>query len=438
MRLKRQCHWFEYRLRNWFRALVMLSAVSVSEHSSAIAPPSISDSSLANFPIIVVASWPQAKIQRHDDIQGNVARHIEAFTDLKVDRVVKGDVTTANHRLKISWGISWNADGKFLNSGTSTLVLGDVADVTKPNLWFLVRDRSWESTDKTEYLTLLALRAIQPLALEEYFQVIRSPNPDAGLKNLLASRDEIVLRRTMRFACGEILPWPNDSGYERRYRGPADLTARLPDQIESVARIIDGTDHDDLRPLAVSVYADLAGARGLELVRRLLNDRDVNVRLTVVGVLARSKDKASAPGFAAALHKSGDASLTASVIEALRVWHEVEVVPALIRFLENDEVGALQGKAATSAARARSALHEITGVSFPYDVEKSSHAWNQAKDIADRVERRTALSASCRTRDFWKSQSKRLIVQRLETARLREKRCTPCAACGGDRGSSRR
>jgi hypothetical protein len=131
---------------------------AMAEGSWAIAPQFVSDEELAAYPIVVVGKWEKGPFKanhRYEDRgEQKVITAIESFTALNVLRVIKGDVKPGVHMLKRGWGIAWAADGGWVTSGTSTELLGDVKNVTQPNIWFLQKARSWDESDKTEYLSV--------------------------------------------------------------------------------------------------------------------------------------------------------------------------------------------------------------------------------------------------------------------------------------------
>lgn len=147
----------------------------------AIAPGYVSDNALAEYPIIVVAKWDKAPITAHHRYEGDkdfgkVITRIEAYTRLNILAVVKGKVEPGEHDLMVNGGITWLEDGTFVNSGTSTQLVGDVDDVTKPSMWFLRRTCSWDDKRKDEYLTAGNYREVQPLELKDFYVALGSRN----------------------------------------------------------------------------------------------------------------------------------------------------------------------------------------------------------------------------------------------------------------------
>src|SRR2546422_11482936 len=119
--------------------LCAVVALAVSTNSSAIAPAYVSDEALARYPVIVVAKWEKAEFKRHHRYEGtNMVTAIESFTELNVLRVIKGDLKPgAAQKVMVGWGIAWSKDGRWVSSGTSTEMPGDVKSVTEPNIWFV-------------------------------------------------------------------------------------------------------------------------------------------------------------------------------------------------------------------------------------------------------------------------------------------------------------
>lgn len=128
---------------------LILSFILMGAHTvSGIAPNFISDAELAQSPVIVVGQWENAPFTSHnkyrDDFGSDqVIADSEAYTKLRILRVIKGsDLKPGEHHLMTGLGISWSEDGAWVSSGTSTELLGDVGNITQPNLWFLKKSRS--------------------------------------------------------------------------------------------------------------------------------------------------------------------------------------------------------------------------------------------------------------------------------------------------------
>ena len=150
-----------------FLTAFVVLALLATQDAWAIVPNYVSDDELAKYPVIVVAKWDKAPWVPHHKYQMKGIVQIESYTRLKILSVIQGKVEPGEVDLKMDWGITWQKDGTFVNSGTSTQLVGDVDDVTKPCLWFLKRTRSWDESRKEEYLTAGNYRAVQPLELKE-------------------------------------------------------------------------------------------------------------------------------------------------------------------------------------------------------------------------------------------------------------------------------
>ena len=271
----------------WFIALCAVPSVSW-----AIAPPSISDEELARYPIIVVAKWDKTSFRAHyrystNSERGKVITAFESYTELNVLRVIKGPMEPGVRMLKIGYGVSWSTNGDQVTSGTSTLLLGEVDTVAEPNLWFLKTSTSWDANDATNYLTLDYYRAIQPLVLEKYFAALPGGKPEAEVRALLASTNATAVSRGLSYACGGDWPWPNDSEFNRLITGSAPLAKKRVEYADAIEAPLKRGIPKETRPCAVVVYADLAGAKGVPFLRRLLQHEDPGVALP----------KHSPPGF---------------------------------------------------------------------------------------------------------------------------------------------
>ena len=99
--------------------------------AQAIAPRYVADDELATYPIIVVAKWDKAPAKSHnkyaeDKDLGEVVLKSEVYTRLNILAAVKGGIEPGEHELLMNWGITWQEDGTYVNSGTSSEMSGDV------------------------------------------------------------------------------------------------------------------------------------------------------------------------------------------------------------------------------------------------------------------------------------------------------------------------
>ena len=363
-----------------------------------MAPPYVSDEQLAGSQIIVVAKWEKSRFEPHcktvnDPSLGTVVQESEAYTKLHILRIVKGDVVAkGDQTLMVGFGISWSDDGQYLNSGTSTELMGDVQDVTKLNLWFLSKARSWDESRTNEYLSCNNYRQIQPLELEDYFQALGSARPETEVPRLLASHNPEVALRVLRYISGDIWPWPYDpSPFLGSYDNPEKRGRVLNKEADRVWGVVAGGS-GEIRPYALSVFADLQGRDSLDKIRTLLKDKDPQVRGMAIGILAGFKDEASLPEFQRAIQGVDDGRLACKLIERLQLWDDERVVPALITFLQNGQFAYQYGDdIGIPALKARQALQRITGHVFPLDVAKSEEAWIKASQMKDVTKRKAML-----------------------------------------------
>jgi hypothetical protein len=369
--------------------LLFLWLTASSAH--AIAPGYETDGDLAHYPYIVLAQWDKAAMRPHELIRGNVLEKFECFTELNILRVIKGDIKPGRHGLIFGFGIGWQEDGTGLSSGTSTEIPGDVDNVRQPNIWFLNRSRSWDATDRTEYLQVPHYRAIQPASLETYFIALSSARPEQLVPGLLSSDNPEIVRRVLNYICGEILPWPYEPAGWDRYSHPTKRERLLKDQASSLRKYLSGYMREH-RHLAAAVYAELSGKDGVEFIRTLLADRDPKVRAVAIGILIRNKDEETLPKLGAAIEGLQDTHLACSIAREAALWGDVRLVPLLIPLLEDDSDGGRIGKdVRVPALKARDALHDITGCWFPFGIAQSRQSWIEVASLGNQKDMRRQL-----------------------------------------------
>ena len=243
-------------------------------------------------------------------------------------------------------------------------------------------------------------RAIQPLGLEQYYAALDTRRPASQVSKLLTSDAPEVVRRVLHYLSGWVFPWPHSRrGLPDRWvpDAPSERGTVHRDQAEAVKAAM-GAMPDKVRPLAVGVYADLAGAEDIEFLRASLDDRDTLVRGVAAGWLMRRKDAASIPrmrGVSADLPGAAlvdDVCPACEVVEAMEHWGDEGLAPALIQFLGNGKLVRERGShPGISAIMARDALHAVTGHWFPFSVEESEDAWSQVESIPDKAARQREL-----------------------------------------------
>lgn len=367
--------------------IVVLLAVS---RAGAIPPPFVSDQSLAESPIIVVAKWNRAAWDDKSLVEGNLLKEHELRTQIEIERVIQGDIEPGTHTILVGFAIGWSDELPVVTSYMSTEMIGD-AEATKPNLWFLERKRSRIESDTTEYLFLKTYRGVQPLELEPYFTALGEEDPASHVDELLSSRSEAVLMRTLEMISGDDRPWPYEPW---RFVRPESDDEPLTDQADAVRLLFERTDNDRVRRLALAVYAHLTGTDGLDFVEQQLGHADPDVRGIAVGTLAHHRRAPQADGtLARAVVGIEDPHLACEVIGKLRQWNDPAAVPALIPFLQNDGLAFIHGNdLGIPAIKAQEALKQIVGYTFPFDVAASQRAWTSASAMEDRAKRKEYLA----------------------------------------------
>jgi len=368
---------------------VLVIAALTATRAIAIAPPYAPDSTLVASPVIVVAKWNGAPWKDNSLVQGNQLLEHEVQTEIAIERVIKGDLKPGKHRILVDRGIGWSKKRPWVMAYWSTQALGD-ASATEPNLWFLSRKKSRDKTDTHDYLFLGNYRGVQPLSLEPYFEALRAKQPDEAMVGLLRSDDDGVVLRALEYVSGQDPPWPYEPWrFVRPKRKQKSLVAAADEVRELIA---DGQD-EFIRQFAAAVYADLAGKGSIGMMRELLSNEDAELRAIAIGTLAWHGDAASADEMPRAAVGIDDGRLGCLVVKRLANWQVDAAIPVLIKFLQEDGFSHSSGATlGIPAVKARSALKRITGCDFSYDVAASEKAWNEAKKIEDREQRRRHLA----------------------------------------------
>jgi len=369
--------------------VVALALLLVSP-AQAVPPLFVPDEELAKMPVIVVGRWNKTAVESHNECKGDVCITLESRTELVIERVIEGKIKPGQHKILLGPFIGWQRHGGDVFSFTSTEMLGDVKEVTRPNIWFLNFRRSWDKKDPNVYPSLDTYRGVQPISLEPYYRALRGENPRATVPLLLNSKDSEVLSRSLSFICGGVLPWPYDPDEFQRFVEPRIRQFLLRDEASAVEKLLASKDKA-VRRLAASVYAELAGKKSIARMNQLLADPDAHVRAIAIGVLAQRDAIPQGEVLIHAARGIEDGFMASKVIEALRQCKREQVVPTLITFLQNDDGGSGQ-RFQLPAFEAREALKELTGHTFPLRVQTSQDAWEKARQIPDAQRRRAYLA----------------------------------------------
>jgi hypothetical protein len=262
-------------------------------------------------------------------------------------------------------------------------------------LWFFEPGRG---TGGENFLDLPAttLRGVQPLELEPYFRALLSSPPAREVVKLLNAKEPLIVLRALEYISGGALPWP----YEPRHFkepgvGPKTRPRKPMRALAPLVHKLLQSDNAMVRRAAAAVFAEMAGARSVAEMRRLLADQQPHLRAIAIGTLARHNDLGSSEAICrAAPHiiRAQDGLLSCQVIEALRAWKNEQIVPALIAFLQDDSWGGRLGDdIRVPTLKAEQALEDITGYMFPQDISASRKAWQEARKLRDPRRRKAVL-----------------------------------------------
>jgi hypothetical protein len=370
--------------------VAIASMLLISSVVEAIAPPFVTDEELAKQPIIVIGRWNKTPVRAHNRVVGNVIQEMEAHTELLIERVVKGDLKPGTQKILLGAFIGWpEKEGGPVMSFMSTQMVGDVKDVADSNLWVLRPQHSWDKADPKTYLALFTYRGVQPVELEGYFRALGSKEPGAEIVKLLSAEQSVVIERALKFLAGGTLSWPYGADYIERFQGVERLRKPMTQYSGDVEKLL-SRPMSETRRHATAVYAEMAGAKAVGRLRYLLHDKDAEVRAVAAGALIHCDDRDSGEDIVRAVVGRADASVVCQLIERLRVWKSPQAIPALIEFLQHDDVSG--NDMGIPALQVQNALKERTGHDFPTDVSASRSAWRKAELIADAKERAAILA----------------------------------------------
>ncbi len=245
----------------WIQVSVVVLPSMLLTCVAARASGHVSGDALVRKPLIVVARCPTASAERHDLVENKAVVQAEGHTELIVERVIKGDIRPGSYKLLFGWGVEWPDEEALPSDRTLSHRLGQVADITQPNLWFLSRKRSWDKADPTVYLSLDTYQCVQPVVLETYFAALQDRNRQAKVRELLHSNDDVISSRASVFLT----------------RGTTGSS--------QTPRCMNADPQAFGRMLGWYGMALLAKQFGVQAVRKLLNDKAPGLRLQAASYL---------------------------------------------------------------------------------------------------------------------------------------------------------
>jgi hypothetical protein len=268
----------------------------------------------------------------------------------------------------------------------------DIVEVAEPNLWFLSRHRSWDEKDEREYLYLSTYRDVKPAALKPYFEALMSEDPPTKMADAFRSPEPLVLQRCLRFAAGGGSPWPLERPDAFSFLAPKIGNPPVVALTAETERLLDNPKSPE-RPLATAVYAQLVGAKSLPRLRKLLGDKNAQVRAMALALLAKQRDGESCDAMCRAAADIQDGLLGCAIVEAVGEWKDERLVPVLIALLQNDARSYRNGDGlGIPALNAQQMLTDMVGYTFPFEVKAGLKAWEEAKVIRDPKARQAFLA----------------------------------------------
>lgn len=359
-------------------------------------PRFVSDQQLAKSPFIVVAKWEKVP---WTELPNN-SKPFVAKTKLRILRTVKGPTIDGEViDLKLGRVITWDADGRFLSSATSANLPGDVDDITVPCLWFLDRAKVLDPNSEDHELSIDHYREVQPIDLESYYLALGTENAERDIPQLLTPDNPVLAKRVLHFIVGGQPVWPRSKSTKQFFRGPLEEGKVLKAEAARVWGIV-GSDAQELRPLAVSVYASLNGIDGDQNLRSLLSDQNSHLRGTALGILTNHRDMMSLSQSEKAIQGIEDGYLLCAIIKEISAWGNDQNVPALISCLQSGGSKRFYEDTLVPALQARKVLHEITGCWFPLNVSKSLDAWRIVEEENVKEKRYSTLAMHLGEKEF--------------------------------------
>lgn len=350
--------------------------------SHATFPPRVTDVDLAVMPVVVVGYWPKAKWVDRSNVVRNLCYDVEAQTKLVITKVIHGDLKPGTVDLLVKDYVAWEEDGSMINSATSSEQLGDVKDVSKPNIWFLKWDSSWQKNDKKTYLHIPSFRCVQPTNLKHFYEILRKPTRQSDVSPLFQSRNPLIIQRLLSYLSDEIPPWPeissfiqNEDGDVLERYGDWDTSKRVHALIPNILAL--AKSNGPSATTALALFAEMMGEKALPELRTLLTNRDPNVSAVAAAWCVRLGDHKSWEQISKALCRCKDSDTVNQAICVIQKSKRVEYVPTLIDFLEFTSKRNAFSEEASTALTAQKALRALTRFTFPFDSNASSYAWNR-------------------------------------------------------------
>lgn len=362
--------------------LALFIGIAMSCLSHATFPPRVTDVDLAVMPVVVVGYWPKTKWVDRSNVVRNLCYDVEAQTKLVITKVIHGDLKPGTVDLLVKDYVAWEEDGSMINSATSSEQLGDVKDVSKPNIWFLKWDSSWQKNDQKTYLHIPSFRCVQPTNLKQFYEILRKPTRQSDVSPLFQSRNPLIIQRLLSYVSDEIPPWPeissfiqNEDGDVLERYGDWDTSKRVHALIPNILALAKSNGPSAITALAL--FAEMTGEKALPELRTLLTNRDPNVSAVAAAWCVRLGDHESWEQICKALSRCKDSDTVNQAICVIQKSKRVEYVPTLIDFLEFTSKRNAFSEEARTTLTAQKALRALTRFTFPFDSNASSYAWNR-------------------------------------------------------------
>jgi hypothetical protein len=368
------------------KALVIFFALILAAFATAFSPPYYDDQELAASTIIVIGYCPDVQAPAIAHKNHPHAPWSEPRVHLVITRVLYGNVALGKVTLMAPFYPSWVGEPM-----DDVIIQGPPSNVdyTKPNIWFLSKERSWDDNDPSNYLTAFTYRSTQRLKFLPLYETLRGANRDTTIRPFLESTDPEIVSRAVDFVGSFIEPWPLPGDPNDNSRTHHIVTS----QAERVRAVAEGP-LQSCRAKAAALYGAIKGREAIPFMLRLLKNKERLTPIVAVGYLVKYRVDFNSRGIDIKSRDRFSAYTCCTVMQAIQDSRRTQYVPLLFRYLGDSGDGGSAGEDYyLPTLYAKHTLKEMTGFSFPQEATRSRQAWERVKDVPNRDKRLRMLTA---------------------------------------------